>query len=202
MDGTLIVTAGASRSGKTLLTRTETTKAKRLLVWDPKGAWAREDHCQPVTSRRALLAAIKATRYTGPARLAFISPARSDFGFWASTAFWWCRAAAATVVAEETANVTNPAKAPDGWHLLLSQGLEFGATIHAITQRPAESDKTAIGNASIIRCFRCSRARDRAYMAAEMDCAVEKINALEQLEYWQKDHRTGELTGHKLKAPR
>lgn len=199
-DGDLIVTCGASRSGKTAITRRDTDAAARLIVWDPKGAWAREARCQRVDTVAALVRAIQTQ--AGPLRIALVTPDRAAFDLWGEAAYWWGRLAPCVVVAEEIANVTAPAKAPPGWHLLLSQGLEFGINIHALTQRPAESDKTAIGNATILRSFAMRRARDRAYIAAELDCQPETVTKLGELEYIQKNMRTGEVIGSKLKFAR
>lgn len=199
-DGDLIVTCGASRSGKTAITREETADAQRLIVWDPKGSWAREARCQRVDNMQALLSRICKT--PGPLRIALVTPDRGAFDLWAEAAYWWGRLAPCVVVAEEIANVTAPAKAPPGWHLLLSQGLEFGIDIHALTQRPAESDKTAIGNATLLRTFAMRRARDRQYIAAELDIDQADVAKLAELEYIGRNMRNGAMLNARLNFAR
>lgn len=199
-DGKLYVTTGRSRSGKTEITRRETANSPRLSVWDPKGQWAKKDRCERVTTRRELLRLMR--NQAGPLRLAFVSPEPADFDFWAQATFWWSRLSAADCVAEEIANVTSPAKAPVGWHLLLSQGLEFGGDIHALTQRLSESDKTAVGNATLLRTFQLSRAKDRKYVAEEFDVPAEQVAALGHVEYLERDMRTGEVSKKRLNFAR
>ncbi|MGI2045754.1 hypothetical protein [Shewanella oncorhynchi] len=67
------------------------------------------------------------------------------------------------------------------------------APIFALTQRPAESDKTALGNATIIRCGRLSRAADRRMMAAEMDISPSVLAKLVPLDYVMKDMNTNKV---------
>lgn len=200
VSGKLYVTTGASQSGKTTITRQATAAAPRLSVWDPKGQYAREDQCERVTDKRKLLSLMR--NCTGPLRLAFVSPNPADFDFWAQASFWWSRLKPCTVIAEEIANVTSPAKAPIGWHLLLSQGLEFGTDIHAITQRISESDKTCVGNASIVRSFLLPFPSDRKYIANVLDISVDQVAALAELEYFERDMRRGAAVKKKLNFAR
>ncbi|MCL1072999.1 hypothetical protein [Shewanella dokdonensis] len=87
------------------------------------------------------------------------------FEFWAACAFAWCNAC---IVAEELADVTTAGKAPPHWGQVVRRGRARGlAPIFAITQRPSESDKTTVGNATLVRCGRLNRANDRKYMAQE-----------------------------------
>jgi hypothetical protein len=132
-------------------------------------------------------------------RICFVSPSAKDFDFFAEGAFWFGRqCGGCTVVAEEIANVTSPGKAAAGWHRLISQGLEFGIDIHAITQRPAESDKTCIGNCSVLRTFPMRRANDRRYIAAELDVHVDTVNDLKEAHYLSRDMKTGALREGRL----
>lgn len=94
------------------------------------------------------------------------------------------------MVAEEIADVTSPGKAPDARGLLVRQGLGWGINIYAITQRPAESDKTVMGNATYFHAHAMSRSKDRKYMAEEMDLPVEQLAALQPLQ-WIERWNTG-----------
>ncbi len=140
---------------------------------------------------------------TGPIRSVLVSPYRCDFGAWALACYasghWGAlREISTTVVAEETAAVTHPGKAPPGWHRLLSQGLEHGIDIYAITQAPAESDKTAMRNASVIRSFALRLPADRAYMSAYLGVDADELGALPPLHYIERDMNTGAITRGKL----
>jgi hypothetical protein len=195
LDGDMIYHAGASRTFKTVRARVDLKDARRLLVWDPKGRWAQTDRCTAVSTRHDLLRRLRSNP-TGPARLAFVAFAKDDFDFWGAAAFWWGRAAGekgirTNVLAEEIANVTSPQKAPQGFHQLISQGLEFGITIHVITQSPMESEKTSFRNRTLLRVGQCERDDDAAYLARELRVPREKVDALKPLEYIERDRRTG-----------
>ena len=56
-----------------------------------------------------------------------------------------------------------------------------------------ESDKTALGNATIIRCGRLSCAADSRMMAAEMDISPSVLAKLVRLDYVMKDMNTNEV---------
>jgi hypothetical protein len=103
-----------------------------------------------------------------------------------------------TAVAEETADVTTPAKAPVGWGTLVRRGRKRGISIIGVTQRPAESDKTIIGNATKIHCGMLKRPQDRKYMALEMDVPLQVVNELKPLEWLEvvagiEGHKKGKL---------
>jgi hypothetical protein len=83
------------------------------------------------------------------------------------------------------AGVTSPAKAPEGWHTLVSRGRKRGIVIYGVTQRPSESDKTIMGNSTLKHVGMMPRAKDRKYMADEMDIDVRLLD-LEPLEYVEK----------------
>lgn len=187
-DGRLYVTCGASRSGKTALTMQECASAARLIVWDPKGTWARDCRCEKITDPRALVRRVRPV--LGPLRVALVCPDPAAFDLWAGCAFWWGRVNPCVAVAEEIAAVTAPGKAPGGWHLLLSQGLEFGIDIHAITQSISESDKTCVRNASALRTFLLPFPSDRKYMSQVLDVPLNQVEALGKLEYFSRDMKT------------
>jgi DNA helicase HerA-like ATPase len=101
-------------------------------------------------------------------------------------------------VAEETADVTNPGKAPPGWGELVRRGRKREITLYAITQRPAESDKTAFTNASMLHVGNLNRYQDRVYISRELDCAETEIAALKPLDWIERDRRTGVLRKGRL----
>lgn len=199
-DGLMRVILGASRSGKTVSASNIHRSDKRLIVWDPKAHWTRKEKCKEAFSLRELVA-ILSKHKKGPLRVAFTSANPRDFPKWAELAYWWCRLGGGNVVAEEVGNATNAAKAVGGWHLLLSQGLEYGINITVISQRSQETDKTAIGNASILRCFR-QDAMDAEGPAKRLGVDPQQLIDLDTLQYVEKDYRTRQVVSGKEKIRR
>lgn len=105
-----------------------------------------------------------------------------------------------TVIVEELADVTSPGKAPPGWGVIVRRGLRYGPQLYAVTQRPSESDKTVMGNASIFHCHSMARADDARYMAREMRIDQEKIDALRPLQFIERDRRSGTLVAGDLRG--
>ncbi len=176
-DGSLTYVTGKSRSGKSAWVKAQIAKDPRIIVFDIKAEYSEQMGYKVVHHLVELVDLLQAT--PGPLKVAFrpMQPAK-EFGIWSKAAFTWCKLSPCTILAEELADVTTPAKAPDGWGQLCRQAQGFGAKIYAITQRPSESDKTALGNASLIHCCSMVRAADRDYMAREMDVPLTEIAAL------------------------
>lgn len=141
-----------------------------------------------------MLCSLLTSAATDPLRVAFKGELSADaFGQFCRIAFAWGRIEPCVVIAEELAWVTNPSKAPRGWLELVTGGLKYGIDILSITQRPAESDKTALSQASIVRCFQQERHDDAKYMAKELRVDQSRIDALERLHYIEKDRRTQKI---------
>lgn len=176
-DGSLNYVTGKSRSGKSAWVKEETANDLRKIVFDIKAEYSEAMGYQVFHHLVELIDFLQAT--PGPSNVAYrpLQPAK-EFGVWSKASFTWCKLNPCTIIAEELADVTTPAKAPDGWGQLCRQAQGFGAKIYAITQRPSESDKTALGNASRIHCCSMVRAKDREYMAAEMDISLEQVSQL------------------------
>lgn len=195
-DGKLYAVAGAARSGKTAWVSQRVAGVSRLLVWDYKSEWYVRYRCRRVQSIHELAALVRPG--APPARLAFCPTTGMDaksFDQWCRLAFVWLRADMGTLVVEETASVTSPAKAPPGWGNILRMALGFGCDIYAITQRPAESDKTSFGNASVLHTHRLARSADRKFMAQEMDVELARISALQPLQWIERDAFGQVVTG-------
>lgn len=198
-DGRLVAVTGASRSGKTHWTAQQVRDCRRMLVWDYKGEWFIRYRCRRLRSFAELREAVKST--APPARLAFHCEFMDGdaFDLWCRYAWLWVRQAEGTLVVEETASVTSPGKAPRAWGEILRMGLGYGCNVFALTQRPAESDKTALGNASIVHCHRMGTMTDRKYMAQLLDVDVSMVQALKPRE-WIERHDSGELFTHTEKG--
>lgn len=198
-DGRIIVVAGSSGSGKSAWVKQQLRQHRRVLAWDPEAEYAHEPGFVAIASPRALLDTLR-KKTTQPGRYCFVPSSLSRFDWFCRLAFAWSRAAPCAVVAEETADVTTPNKAPQWYGTLIRRGRKWGLTLYGVTQRPAESDKTIIGNAHVIHCGRMQRAQDRKYMAAELDVSAERVARLQPLE-WIERGPGGEITTGKLKFP-
>lgn len=70
----------------------------------------------------------------------------------------------ACLVIDETSDVTNPGKACRAYGNLIRTGLNHGADFYVMCQRGAESDKTAIGNASRLHFSQLGTEQDEKNM--------------------------------------
>jgi hypothetical protein len=191
-DGRLVVVSGASRSGKTWFVTKKIERKKRVLVYDAEDQFSQLKGFVRVTSQKQLL---KLVSSAGAKKIAFVpsGDVKKAFDFWAGCAFHWVRYyGAADIVAEELADVSSPAKAPPAWGVLIRRGLKRGANIYAISQRWAEADKTAVGNASDFVVFR-SNGVDVEYIARRANIAVNDVVGLRPLQYIKKDCLTGKI---------
>ncbi|MGE0350392.1 hypothetical protein [Hydrogenophaga sp.] len=198
IDGELNVIAGASRSGKTAWTLRQVKAEKRIIAWDPEDQWSQVRGFTKITTRAALLAAIKKP---GPMKLAYVAGGdlKAEFDFCCACVMYAGRYVEPLVfIAEELADVTTPSKAPGNWGILLRRGLKRGISIFAISQRWAEADKTAIGNATRYVCFSMG-GEDVFYMHRKTLIPVEQLGALKALEFVISDRLTKQVTTGKLK---
>lgn len=180
-----------TRSGKTAAASSWVSKWSRVVAWDPQHDWLKFG-LEPVSDFE-MLCSLLTSSATGPARYAFAG-ARGLFDAFCHVAFSWAKIEPACIVVEELAWVTHPGKAPDGWHQLVTGGLKFGLDIVSTTQRPAESDKTALSQSTIVRCFQQETFDDAKRMARELRVDVSTIDALEPLHYIEKNRRTRSQT--------
>lgn len=195
-DGIAVLVAGSRGSGKSGWTRQQCEGADRLLVWDSVHEWSRDHLVRPVRTLTQLHKLIVAdVACPGEFRIGYTGPVNDKtFHTFCKLAFVWMKAGAGILVVEELADVSNPAKAPEGWGDVVRKGRHYGGYIYALTQRPAESDKTIAGNADVIHTGRLSFPRDRKTMAEYLDIPVEEITALESLHWIERDMRDRRLT--------
>lgn len=207
-DGEAILVAGSRGSGKTAWTlqRVPQGANTRLLVWDVVGEWSKKGRCVPVATLRELQQLVIADAKR-PARfkVGYVGPIEETirtgntvrrvplFPIFCRLAWVWMRVKPGTLVVEELADVTSPGKAPAEWGEIVRKGRHTGCTVIALTQRPAESDKTIAGNADLIHTGRLSFPRDRASLAEYLDVPVAEITALPSLAWIERDMRTREL---------
>lgn len=208
MDGKIYISVGKSRSGKTAWVKQQLMRYSRVLIWDVEAQYCDMPGVIRIDSRAALVQICSVARQ---GRFAFVPRSVKEFGFWADCAFLfarigrqtWASTVHSAIIAEEIADVTSPAKAPDEWGILIRRGLKYGVDIYAVTQRPQESDKTCMGNASEIHCCKV-RPKDVPYMAEEMAVPQEDLRSLvmdrqkKVFEYLHKDMDSDRVTRGRL----
>jgi hypothetical protein len=196
-DGFLHVIAGSSRCGKTTWCARQVAKSKRIMAWDPEDQWAALPGWRKITTRAAL---VEAAQKPGPMKVAYVAGGdlKSAFDHWAACVMFAGRyVGPLDAIAEELADVTTASKAPGNWGILLRRGLKRGINIWAISQRWAEADKTAIGNASDYICFSMG-GDDIDYMARKTRIPVQELDALKAFEWVRIDRVSKEITRGRL----
>ena len=202
--GIIAAAAGSSQSGKTAWVKHKLARHARSLTWDIEGQYPG----QVVKSKKELIKLVRKIG-GGPGVIAYRPRDFADFDFFCDVAYAWGllgeKAGKPTAVCvEETSDVTSPGKAPLPWGMLLRRGKKRGISIYAITQRLAESDKTAIGNADYIHCCRLVLASDRKYMAEMLDVPLDQVKNLRSdqgkkvFDYIQRDLGNGNTVAGKL----
>lgn len=164
---------------------------KRAVAWDPEAQWCDLPGWRKVTTRAELLTAIKTQ---GHMRLAYVAGGdlKEEFNFLCKAVMYAGRFIGPLVfIAEELADVTTTSKAPQEWGVLVRRGLKRGISIYAISQRWAEADKTAMGNASEYICF-MPRALDLKYVSQKTGIEAAELAALKPFEFIQYDPVTKE----------
>lgn len=163
---------GQTGCGKSYWIKSQIKASERVIVWDVKGEYT--DRFTRIDGDR--LALVRTIRSAPKGRFAYVPRHLSDFDFWCQCAYAWGHC---DLIAEELADVTSPGKAPLGWGIILRRGRERVLRVWGITQRPAESDKTIMGNWTLARCFALGRADDRKYMARELDIPQAMLDSLQ-----------------------
>jgi len=196
-DGSLYVVTGASRTGKTTWTVEEVKRTRRLLVWDSVGEWSDRFNCRRVESVFELAQLCKPG--APDVRIGFCVPVTTEnFAAFCRLAWVWLRVKPGDLVVEELADVTSPGKAPVYWGEIIRKGLRYGPRVYALTQRPSESDKTVMGNASVLHVHQMAREDDCKYMAKELRVDPKIVDALLPYHWIERDRRTKTLTNGRL----
>ena len=177
-SGKLTAVIGASRSGKSQYIKSKIAGA-RVMIWDIKGDKDDYSGIPRARNREELAAMVKQNLPQFIYTPNFIS----EFDYFCRSAQAWVksnylRGVNCVLIFEETADVTSPAKAPESYGVILRRYLSYGVDIFAVTQRPAESDKTAVGNASIVHVCRMQLDRDRKAVARDTGIPLHAIEAL------------------------
>ena len=201
-DGRNVLVTGSTGSGKTVWTRQQVRACRRLLVWDSLGEWSRLGLVQPVDRLAQLQEHVRQALQgrAAPHKLGYTGPGSGKhFEAFCRLAWVWLRIAPGGLVVEELADVTTPGRAPAAWGEIVRKGRHCQAQVYAITQRPAESDKTILSNAAAVHCGMMAYPRDRAYMAEVLDVPQKDVAALAPLQWIERDMRTRELRRGKVR---
>lgn len=196
-DGKIYLVIGATRSGKTYWTEKQLKKYQRIIVWDIKHDLKEFKGFIRCTSLADLISYC-ASHKNKPLRITYSGQIK-DFEMFCKLAYTWANDKACAIVVDELSDVTTISKAPPAWGHIIRKVLCTGSDVFAITQRPAEIDKTTVGNASIFHVHRMSRAKDRKYIADEMDIDVSQVNQLDDRDYIEKNNITRKVTNYKYK---
>lgn len=186
--------SGARGSGKSSWLKQYARGFGRVLVWDPMHEYAEAFGVSPVGSLSALVEAKGAPICVfAPDDPALVSAKAFDFFCLVA----WTRGAGLVLV-DELATVTHAGKALGWWGRLIREGRHRQIEIAGAAQRPAEIDKTIIGNATRLVVFRLGRRADRVLMAEELDIDRAQIDVLQPLEFLDADRLTRKVTRSRI----
>lgn len=186
---------GSSGSGKSFYVKSQIEKAGRLIVFDPDDEYSEVKGIQTAFTSKQLLALVKKSGSNGRLKVRYVANGKNHFDFICAVAFMWANCC---FVAEEIADVTSPSKASENWGKVVRRGRKRGIKIFAVTQRPAEADKTIFTQVAKIRCGRLDGEGDQKRVANNMQCDVSLIAKLLPLDYIELNRKDGSLyAGHK-----
>ena len=186
-DGTMILIAGVSRSGKSVFLKRAIEKHKRAIAWDPKAEYQSQLGFDAYHDRHSFLESLKEAG-TGNARIAYTSNSAKDYDFFCDCAFNFNRAESAAIICEELGVVTSSGKAAGHWNRLINQSLAYAPLLIGTIQRGQEVDKTIMNNCSFMHIARHNTDDDAIYMAHKLgiDLSLIPRKPLEFLQ-WSSD---------------
>lgn len=175
------IVTGSSRTGKTYHVTRQVSRRRQVILYDPKNH-PKEWPGFIRIARAATLARLLAVAGKKPFKIRLGDPTLKEFSDFCEVvnryAITGANGQGLVVIVDELAAVTSPGKAPAGWGSAVRTLKGFGVDLYAITQRPAESDKTCFGNADVLTAFSMTRKEDRKSMASEMGIEQSKLDAL------------------------
>lgn len=191
--GQLVIVAGSSQCGKSTKTLDLIKGFETVFIWDIEAQFYKQRGFKKVST----LAELKAIVKTGKkGKWCYVSGGniKAEFELFCMCVFHYgSYFGECAIVAEELADVTSTAKAGEQWGMLCRRGLKRHINIFAISQRWAEADKTALGNATDFYLFRMSSLDDIKYMSRKTRVSVtdlESLNAYEYAHYSVIDKKT------------
>lgn len=185
---------GNSGTGKSANIKEKLKTAPRVIIFDPDDEYSELNGVLRIDKPTQLVQMLRANP-KGALKVAFVAEGQKAFEFFSDCAFAWRNCLA---IAEEIADVTTPSKAPPSWGRLLRRGRKYGITVCAVTQRPAEADKTALTQSAFIRTGALGRNADREAIAKEINLPVKEISVLKPLDWIEFDRANLTLTKGRL----
>lgn len=192
---------GASGSGKSTHAkrRIKAEKPARLMIWDPQAEYG-----ELGTVTHSLTEILNQIGNAGKrGRFAFVYQPKGSTAAWREQFNVFCKIAYAAgqvfMVAEELADVTQPAWAPEGWGIVTRKGRHTGMRVIGLSQRPASIDKHFFGNATAVRTGRLNFESDVKTIANVTGQTADKIRGLMPLQWLSKDMQTGKITEGTIK---
>jgi hypothetical protein len=182
----IVYLVGATGTGKSTSLKGMLHGETRIIAWDPKGEYARLPGWKVFTSLESLRVALKGAKV---GKFAFVPSLMSQFEMVCRLAFTW---GACSFIGEELADVSTSSKAPQWWGILLRRGRDQAMWIFATSQRPAEADKTILGNYTRMRCHRLVSISDRDYVQKKVGIPRATLDAIQPFQ-WAEIDRAGNI---------
>lgn len=177
-----IAVFGGRGTGKTAFVKQEIARfgAPRMVIWDFKNDPSLEGVGAPFTSLPAMIRAMGADRF----QLRYLVNHRADiaaqFELFCAACF---EAGCLLMFVDELPEVTKANRAPPAWRRCVNVGRDYRDSagrrkwlaIVGAGQRPAECDKSFIGNADIIHTGRLGHMDDAREMAKAIGCSAAEL---------------------------
>lgn len=189
-----IAVFGGRGTGKTAFVKQELARygAPRMVIWDFKNDPSLEGVGQPVPSLPALIRAMKADRFQLRYLVNHHGDIQAQFELFCAACF---EAGCLLMFVDELPEVTKANRAPPAWRRCVNVGRDYRdasgrrkwLAIVGAGQRPAECDKSFIGNADIIHTGRLGHMDDAREMAKAIGCTASELVNLPDLHWFERD---------------
>lgn len=189
-----IAVFGGRGTGKTAYVKQEIERhgAPRLLVWDFKNDPSLEGVGVAVTSLPHLINAMKEKTFQLRYQVNHHRDILAQFELFCAAAF---EAGCLLMFVDELPEVTSANRAPPAWRRCVnvgrdyrdSKGVRKWLAIIGAGQRPAECDKSFIGNADVVHCGRLGNLADAREMSKAIGCTPQELVNLPDLHWFEKD---------------
>ena len=188
-----IAAFGARGTGKTAWVKQQlqALAPSRLIVWDFKHDPAIIDMGRAFSSLPEFIRAMKAPAFQLRYLVAHQGDIHAQFDVFCKAAW---QAGKVVMFVDELPEVTKANKAPPAWRRCVNVGRDYTGTdgkrkwlsIIGAGQRPAECDKSFIGNCDVIHSGRLANLADAAEMAKSLGCDYRELLALADLEWIER----------------
>ena len=185
---------GARGTGKTAWVKQQIAALRpaRLMVWDFKNDPSLSDVGKPYKSLPEFIKSLKEKSFQSRYLVNHSGDIHAQFNLFCLAAW---QAGCVVMFVDELPEVTKANKAPAAWRRCVNIGREYqdektGArkwlSIIGAGQRPAECDKSFIGNTDTIHTGRLSHASDARELADSLGCDFRELLKLPNLHYVER----------------